>query len=201
MRQLPNLFFRAPDEGAGAGPADPKATTDDTVKALEAATAARLAAEARVAALEKAQAERDAAEAAKRGEFEGLYKTTKQQADELAAKLKAHEERETARVADLDKANKARIKEIPEARRGLVPDGLDAVALDAYLTRNMPALKGDEPAAGTRSAKGGPGPDDDEAIRKAFPDVAADADRRGVGPKFWYDILIKSGQIKPAAQA
>ena len=194
MRLLPHLLFRSPDDPP-AGGGSPKGTpVDETVKALEAATAARLAAEAKVAEMTKAQADREAAEAAKRGEYEGLYKTAKQQADELAAKVKAYEERETARVADLDKANKARVKEIPEARRGLVPDGLDPVALDAYLTRNLATLKGDEPAAGTRSTGGTDHGMTDDTVRAKHPDIAAEADARGMAPTAWFNILLKAGR-------
>ena len=206
------LFFRDPNDGGGAGGAgagnDKGAATgagasggDDVTKALEAATAARLAAEANLAKIEKERADAEAAEAAKRGEFEKLYAAEKAKADDSAAKLKAYEEREAKRVADLDKSNKAKIKEIPEARRGLVPDGLDAVALDAYLTRNMATLKGEDPAAGARANSGNDTGMDDATVEAKHPDIAAEAKRRGLTPTKWLAILTKTGAFKPPATA
>lgn len=193
----PRIFRAANDSGGDSG----QAGGDDVVKALEAATAKALALEQRLAAIDAEKAAAAAEAAAKRGEFEGLYKTEKQRADEAAARLKTYEEREAARAADLDKANKQRIKDIPEARRTLVPEGLDPVTLDAYLTRNMAALKGEDAAAGGRSTAGALAGDDDAKIEREHPDIADDAKRRGMGPAAWYKILIKSGQIKNPAQA
>ena len=71
---------------------------------------------------------------------------------------------------------------------------LDAVALDAYLTRNLATLKGDEPAAGTRSTGGTDHGMTDDTVRAKHPDIAAEADARGMTPTAWFNILLKAGR-------
>lgn len=80
----------------------------------------------------KARAE---AEAAKRGEFEALWKTEKEEREKAAAKLSALEEREAKRMEAISAANKAALKALPDDFRALVPEGLDPETTAAQIAR------------------------------------------------------------------
>lgn len=121
----------------------------------------RQALEARLAELDAAREAQEREAAEKRGEFEKLYGTAKQQADELAAKVKVYEEREQAHLADLEASNAKRLKSIPaKLRVGL--DGLPADTLAGLL----PALEeaAGASAGGTRSRGSGTRPHLPESV-------------------------------------
>lgn len=114
----------------------------------ERAETARLKAE--LAALTTAQttaAEKAAAEA---GEHRKLYEALKPQHDALAGKLADYEKRETARVEALTARNTAKAAALPDAAKKLVPAGMDADTLAAWLETAAEAFAEEPVAKGTQ---------------------------------------------------
>ena len=105
---------------------------------------------------EKAQADAEAKRLAEQGEYKALYET----AAEKAARADALQERLDAITAQTQAANERRIKAIPDAMRGLVPEYDDPLKLAAWLDANAavfsrpapPPLDGRAAGSGTTAA-------------------------------------------------
>ena len=105
---------------------------------------------------EKAQADAEAKRLAEQGEYKALYET----AAEKAARADALQERLDAITAQTQAANERRIKAIPDAMRGLVPEYDDPLKVAAWLDANAavlvkpvaPSLDGRAAGSGTTAA-------------------------------------------------
>lgn len=187
----PNAEGGAAGEG-GKGAGDDAAALKARVADLEAKLAesaradeSRKAAEAKAKAdADKARLDAEAADALKRGEHEKLYGAEKAAREAAEAKLADLSARETRRLEALTERNKARIKEIPESHRTLVPPSLDPDALAHYLDVNAALLKGsDVVTSGVRGKGTGSGGADTKGIPA---EIVAEADRYGKEPAQWW---------------
>jgi hypothetical protein len=199
---LLRLPTRSPDDAGGDAAA--KAAADAAAKAAESAKVDRAEydkAVSELAALRAAEAERaakakadDEAAALKRGEHEKLYGAEKERADKLAAELDGFRKAEEKRLAKIEERNKARVKEIPEDRRSLVPAALKGEDLADYLETNWALLKGDEPRA-QGGQRGTPARTDMKGIPA---EIAAEAPRYGKDPADWWAIVQRSDPRRAA---
>lgn len=194
-------FIFLNDSAPGGGDPNPKAGDKAGDKAPDEAAAlrAKLAEyEAKDAA--RADAERKAAEdaAKKRGDFEKIIADK----DAQIGKLSELEKRETARLKRVGEKVEAKIKSLPKDRQALIPAVLlaDPDAAADYLETNWPLLSGQPAGEGTDrpAAKAAPGEMTDDKVPA---DIAAQARERGMAPAAWYNVLLKAGRIKPAANA
>lgn len=182
------------DPNKGATPKADDPPKGDDVSALK----ARLA-ELETAAQARADADRKAqeAEAKKRGDFEKLLADK----DATIERLSALEKREAARVKALGERMEAKIKTLPKDRQSLIPAILkaDPDALAEFVETNWTILSGQPAGESTDKPKSTPAGEmtDD----KVPADIKAEAQRRGMTPLAWYNILLKAGRIKPAATA
>lgn len=94
------------------------------------------AALAELTARKKADEEREQAWLKEQGDFKTLYEKQQAEYDRVKAEAASASAYQTAFKANLD----ARIAAIPEGMRSLVPDGLDAIKLDEWLSRNAALL-------------------------------------------------------------
>lgn len=95
---------------------------------------------------------------------------------------------DAARAAALDERNAARVAALPEAARRLVPAGLTGEALSDHLS----ALETVARPAGVTAARGAPG-----VVAEPIPPQAmAEAARRSVDPRWFYETVWKPTQKK-----
>jgi hypothetical protein len=155
------------------------------------AEAAR-AEEARLAEAAKAKADAEAADAAKRGEWEKLHATEKAAREAAEAKLTDLSAREEKRVKAVEERNKARLKDVPDTHKTLIPKGLAPDDLEDYLTTNAAMLFGEvRPAGGVRGTR----PVDTAGI----PDeIVAESARYGKEPAVWWAIVKRSDPKRAA---
>lgn len=191
MHPLLRLPCRA--EGDNAGTGEPKVETPavEDVAALKAQLATLQAADAKRAADAKKATEADAK---RRGDHEQLLTAKDAELATLAERVASYEKVEAARLAKVEAANAKRVKDIPEARRSLVPASLKGDELDEYITTNWALLKGDDLATGTKRATGTADLDEKDVPA----DIAAEAARRGMAPLAWFNVLKKAGRLKAA---
>ena len=188
------------DPPADPPPIDPPG--GDQLKGMQAALAAerkkRQEYEAQLATFQAAQREAEEAAAKKRGEFETLYTTAKQERDALEAKVKAFEEAEATRLADLTAANDAAMKALPKNFRALVPENLSPGDKAAQIARLQATLADATPTGGIPPKA----PPKTDVIPSQY--VAAtntEAARYKMDPLQYWKVrmrprLIKEGKIK-----
>ena len=194
---LSRPFLRDPGDGGGGGSGDAAAKSVAEKAAAEVALAARIAAiekramdaEAALAAAAKAKADDEAAEAAKRGEFEKLATGYKSELDAKVARLAELEAAEAARLVRVTAANAKIIEAIPADRRTLVPAQLTGDALAEYLDTNRALLLGDKMPAGT-APRGTAA-----STVKLTDDDRAKMARLGIADEATYiDVMTKAGR-------
>lgn len=139
----------------------------------------------------KARADADTAEAIKRGEAERLYTAERTAREAAEARLAEHDAREAKRAKALDERTKAKIAEIPEARRSLVPKALKGEDLAEYLEANWHLLtQGEDRPAGTRRPAASASASDSD---KGIPDaIKAEALRHGQDAAKWWALVKKT---------
>ena len=149
--------------------------------------AARKALEAKVAAFEseKAEAARQAAEA--KGEFESLYKTEAQRAEDLKAQLVEYKTRETERRERMTARNAERIDKLPEAVKVLLPSYQDPDEMAAWL---------DKAAATTQTAAAGTKTRGKAGEEPIPPECEAEARKYGKEPRYWFETVWKARKSK-----
>lgn len=172
---------------------DPKLVEENTT--LKSRLAEFEAAEAQRASA-KAKADEEAA--LKRGEAEKLYGDAKTRAEaaeavikERDAKLAEYAAADEKRAKALDDRNAAKVKEIPEARRTLVPAILKGEDLADYLDTNWPLLTGADPepkAAGTRRPTVITTPDS----KTIPPEIVAEAAYHQQDPAVWWKRIQRT---------
>ncbi len=120
-----------------------------------------------------------------KGEYKSLYEQLQADSAQTAEKLTALQEKETSRIETLTAANTARIKDLPEHLRLLVPEGLAPDAAAAQISQ-LEALgaKDDRPKGG-RAGSGG-NQDADAIPAEIKSAVEAEAKSRGRDPTAWY---------------
>lgn len=125
--------------------------------------------------IRKEQADREAEAAAKRGEFEKLYKEALPYKEQFEA-LKA---REDARLARLTERNAERVEALPEHLKALAPSLPDPEAMSEWLDKASKAAGEERKPAGTQGHKGPP--------KGGVPQECIDEARRlGKDPEYWF---------------
>jgi hypothetical protein len=168
------------EQAAAAAKAEADASSKGLLAAKVAETQKRQAAEARVAELEaeKSKAAEDAA--AKRGEFEDLYKTAADSLKSITAERDTLLGERTARLDALKASNEEAKKALPEELQALVPEGLSPDATAKQIAR-LAKLGGEGLPTGGKTKAGKDKP-------KAVPaECATQAKAHGKDPNWWYD--------------
>jgi hypothetical protein len=136
-------------------------------------------------ALKEAAKKREEEEAAKRGEFEALWKQEREQMAALRKDFEALSAKEQARQEALTAANEKALKTIPESHRGLIPAGLDPEAMASQIARVQALVAGSGPDGGVISKAPKPS-------TETIPEEARrEADRLGMDHRKFFEKIYK----------
>lgn len=161
--------------------------TDGLQAALAAERKQRQALEAQLEQFKAVQQKAAEEAAAKRGEFEQLYTSTKVQLEALQAERDALASEKASRLEAIAAENKARLEKLPENMRALVPEGLSPEAAAAQIRRLESVLADDTPRGGFPRRPGPP--KGEEEIPAA---AVAEAERLGYSdPRRFYEKIYK----------
>lgn len=141
-------------------------------------------------------AERDAADKkarekamAEQGKHKELLTQREAELEAATKELTTYRERETARVASVEKANAAALKALPESFRKLAPTNLDADGMAAWLeTAKATAADAEERPAGTVRPRVGGG-------AEPHPDAVKYAASRNMDPILAHNSMVRSGRL------
>lgn len=160
--------------------------------ALEAERRKRQDLAAQLAEIERKRQEREAAEAAERGEFERLYQSTSAELEAAKARTMELEQREQERIEAVKADNDQALAQLPEHLRALVPANLDPFQAQRQIAKLQAlATDAERRPAGTRRPTGSKPGDIDPP-----PECIASAKHHGRDPKTWFPIWLKTSAGK-----
>lgn len=155
--------------------------------AAEKARAAEMA--AKLAARDDADKKARDKSLADQGKHKELLTQREQELADAQARLKTYDERETARVATVTKANDTALKALPAEIKALAPANLDADQMSEWLVKAAALAKDAEerPAGGIVRGK--------IASGEPHPDAVKYASSRNMDPVLAHNSMVKSGRL------